>query len=240
LKASVLGAIFARGGSKGVPRKNVREIAGKPLIGHAIEACRAARTVDRVVVSTDDEEIAAVARRFGAEVPFIRPPELARDDAPEWLAWQHMLQTLQETEGALPEVFLPVPTTSPLRAVEDLDACVNALCESDVDLVITVRRAERSPYYNMVTLDDAGRARLVIPPSETIHGRQAAPAVYDMTTVAYAARPEYVLRARSLFEGSVRAVVVPAERSIDIDNELDWEIAEFLLNRRLKLGSAAA
>jgi N-acylneuraminate cytidylyltransferase len=227
---SSVAVIPARGGSKGVPRKNIRLLAGKPLISYAIETALASKFIDRVIVSTDDPEIAHVARQYGAEVPFMRPPELARDDSPEWLTWQHAIRTLEAVEGsARVKVFVCVSPTSPLRAVEDVDACIQTLLDSDADLVVTVRPAERSPYFNMVVLDESGYARLVIPPEGNIYRRQDAPRVYDLTTVAYAARPEFVLTASSMFEGTVKAVVVPTERALDIDTELDFKVAEFLL-----------
>lgn len=232
MKPYVVGFVFARGGSKGVPRKNIRLLAGKPLLAHAIETALSSEWIDQVVVSTDDVEIADVARKYGAQVPFMRPVELAQDDSPEWLAWQHAVRTLATTEGQPKmDVFVCLPATSPLRSVEDVDACVQALLESDADLVITVKPAGRNPYFNMVVLDEAGYARLVIPPERTVYRRQAAPAVYDMTTVAYAARPEFVRQAHSMFEGKVKAIVVPAERALDIDTELDFRFAEFLLGR---------
>lgn len=238
MKPYVVGTIFARGGSKGVPRKNLRMLAGRPLIAHAIELARSSQLIDRVVVSTDDAEIAAVARRFGAEIPFVRPSDLARDDSPEWLAWQHAIRALEELDGRRMDVFVCVPTTSPLRALEDLDGCITRLETSDADLVITVTPSARSPFFNMVTLD-GGRARLVNPPKDPIARRQAAPPVYDITTVAYAARPAFVLAANSMFEGNVQAVVVPRERALDIDTEFDLEIAEGLLSRRGNTGAGA-
>ena len=231
MKPHVVGAIFARGGSKGIPRKNLRLLDGLPLLAHAIAAAKDAKWVERVVVSTDDPEIAEVARRHGAEVPFMRPAELAADDAPEWLAWRHAVRTLDATGGRRKiDVLVAVPTTSPLRVAGDVDACVEALLESDADVVITVTPAARSPYYNMVVLDD-GYARPVIHPSGPLHRRQDAPRVFDMTTVAYAARAGYVVSAEGLFDGKVRAVVVPRERALDIDTELDLEVAEFLAHR---------
>ena len=128
------------------------------------------------------------------------------------------------------DVFVSIPPTSPLRAVEDVEACINKLLDSDADLVITVKPAERNPYFNMVVLDEAGYARLALPSEGIIHHRQDAPPVYDMTTVAYAARPEFVLNANSIFEGEVNAIIVPTERALDIDNELDFKFAEFLLS----------
>lgn len=229
----VLGAIFARGGSKGVPRKNVRSVAGRPLIAYSIEAALASRYIERVVVSTDDPEIAATSLQFGAEVPFLRPAELARDNSPEWLAWRHMIESLTSQDQRSIGVFVSIPPTSPLRAVEDIDACIKVLQETDADVVITVRPAARSPYFNMVSIDQTGYARLVIPPTDAVHRRQAAPLTYDITTVAYAARPKFVLEATSIFAGKVRTVLVPEERALDIDTEYDIRIADFLLRERL-------
>jgi N-acylneuraminate cytidylyltransferase len=228
-----LGCIFARGGSKGVPRKNLRLLGGKPLIAHAIAAARAARGVDRVIVSTDDEEIAAAARDHGAEVPFMRPAELAHDRAPEWLAWQHAIRTMGELEPDWTfDAFVSVPTTSPMRSSEDIEACLAVLRDGDADAVITVTPAARNPYFNMVKLDPDGRVSIVIDAAERAAGRQAAPEVFDITTVAYAARPEFVLTARGIFDGRVRAVVVPQERSLDIDTPYDFRIAELLWGDR--------
>lgn len=229
MTSSVCAFIFARGGSKGVPRKNIRALAGKPLIAHAILCARASSKVQRVIVSTDDPDIAVIAREWGAETPFLRPAELSGDDAPERLAWRHALKFLQETEGRMPDVFVSVPTTSPLRKPQDVDACVQMLLDSDADIVITVTPAARSPYFNMVTLHD-GEARLVIEPSQgTMHHRQDVPPVFDMTTVAYAARPRHIMEKDSIFGGKVGAVQVPLERALDIDTPLDWIIAEALL-----------
>lgn len=228
MSTSIVGAIFARGGSKGVPQKNIRQLAGRPLIAYAIAAARASKMLDRLIVSTDDAEIAQIAREHGAEVPFMRPPELAQDDSPEWLAWQHAVRALADQDGRCMDVLVSIPTTSPLRAPSDIDSCVRRLVETDADIVITITPAERSPYFNMVVLED-DRARLVIPPTSNISRRQDAPAVFSMTTVAYAARASFVLAANSMFEGTVRAVVVPPERALDIDTEFSFQIAERLL-----------
>jgi N-acylneuraminate cytidylyltransferase len=143
-----------------------------------------------------------------------------------------MIETLTAQDHQPIAAFVSVPPTSPLRAVEDIDACITTLLETDADVVITVRLAARSPYFNMVCLDQTGYARLVIPPEGTIHRRQATPLTYDITTVAYAVRPQFVLEANSLFAGKVRTVLVPEERALDIDTEFDLRIADFLLNER--------
>lgn len=224
--------IFARGGSKGLPGKNIRALIGKPLIVWSIEQALAIKRIERVIVSTDSEEIAAVARAYGAEVPFIRPAEFARDDSPEWLAWRHALAFLLETTGSLPEAMVSVPATAPLRLPIDIENCLDQYEKGDADMVITVTDAHRSPYFNMVKVNMDGTVGLVIPPQSTITRRQDAPAVFDMATVAYVARPEFVMTHNAAFEGRVRSVHVPAERAIDIDTLLDFQIAECLLQIR--------
>lgn len=224
--------IFARGGSKGLPGKNIRHLGGKPLIAWSIEHAQAVNRIQRVIVSTDSEEIAAVARQYGAEVPFIRPAELAGDDSPEWLAWRHALNYLLETDGVLPQAMVSVPTTAPLRFPLDIENCLDKYEQTDSDIIITVTDANRSPYFNMVKFNSNDTVGLVIPPQSAIARRQDAPAVYDMATVAYVVRPDFVMKQNSVFEGQVSAVHVPTERAIDIDTLLDFQIAECLLNIR--------
>jgi N-acylneuraminate cytidylyltransferase len=228
----VIAAIFARGGSKGVPRKNVKMLAGRPLVGWSIEAARAVSRVSRVVVSTDDPEIAEVARACGAEVPFMRPAALATDAASEWLAWQHLIAHVGGGFGGDDDTMLSVPTTSPLRDVADLDACLDALERAQADVAITVTPASRHPAFNMVTRDEDGWAALGMRLDPPVVRRQDAPAMFDITTVAYAARASFIRRAGGVFEGRVATAVVPVERAIDIDTEHDWAIAECLMARK--------
>lgn len=235
MKPRIVAFVFARGGSKGLPRKNLLPLAGKPLIVHSINTALALPRVDKVVVSTDDVEIAEVARKAGAEVPFLRPRELANDTAPEWLAWQHAIRTLRES-GATVDVFLSLPPTSPLRLPADVDCCLDALLNSSSDAVITVREAERNPYFNMVRREPDGSMRLAI--EGAFHRRQDAPKLYDMTTVAYAARADFILAANSIFDGKVRAVQIPRERALDIDTELDLLIGATLVGRASSAGEA--
>lgn len=221
-----IGFVFARGGSKGVPRKNIKLLAGKPLIAYAIETGLACKRLETIIVSTDDEEIAAVARNFGAETPFLRPAELASDTAPEWLAWRHAIQQVERERGSF-DIFVSLPATAPFRDVTDVEACIDALTDDPgADAVISVREAERNPYFNMVCLDASGYAKRVMDSSPKIVRRQDVPPIYDVTTVAYAARPDYVLNAERLFEGKVRTVLVPTERALDIDTPFDFVVAE--------------
>jgi len=229
--------ICVRGGSKGLPGKNIRPLAGKPLLAWAIECAAAARGVDRVIVSTDSPEIAEVAIRFGAEVPFIRPADLARDESPEWLAWRHAAEFLREKNGYYPPALLSVPATAPLRAAHDVEKCLAIYEQGNVDIVLTVTDSRRNPFFNMVQSRPDGTVGLVIPPTGRVFRRQDAPAVYDITTVCYVVRPEFLATNNGIFEGRVRAVHVPLERAIDIDTALDFEIAEFLMQRRARASS---
>ena len=226
--------IFARGGSKGLPGKNTKLLAGKPMIGWAIEAAFAVPEIQRVVVSTNDGEIADIAKQFGAEIPFLRPESLSSDTASEIAAWRHALETLREIEGVLPDPFISVPTTAPLRLPEDIVACLQCYKNGGADIVITTSKAHRNPWFNMVKDKSDGTVTLVNNPDCAVLRRQDAPEVMDITTVAYVANPKFLLAGGSLFSGRVKAVAVPIERSIDIDNEYDFAIAEFLMRRRLE------
>jgi len=237
VKRYIVGFIFARGGSKGVPGKNVRLLAGKPLIAYAIETAFQSEYVDRVVVSTDDEKIARVALDFGAEVPFMRPKELAQDNSSEWMAWQHAIQKLKEHDNNRElDVFVSIPPVAPLRAVEDIDNAIQTFLKSDADIVITVKKASRHPSFNMITLDENNLAKLVLPLNKNIIRRQDAPPVYDMTTVAYVASPKFIIESNAVFEGRVKVLIIPEERALDIDTELDFKFAEFLIKERFKVG----
>jgi N-acylneuraminate cytidylyltransferase len=198
------------------------------MIAWAIGHAKAVKRIQRVIVSTDSEDIAAVARHYGAETPFMRPPDLALDDSPEWLAWRHALNYLQ-SEGGLPDAMVSVPVTAPLRDPEDIERCLDDFALGGADIVVTVSEAHRSPYFNMVKRNADGTVGLVIPAIQSVTRRQDAPTVYDMATVAYVASPHFVLNRNALFEGRVRAVIIPVERAIDIDNLLDFQIAECLM-----------
>lgn len=227
-RSAVVAWIFARGGSQGLPGKNLRVIGGRSLVAHAVHAGLTAPSVDRVFVSTDDPEIARAAEDAGAEVPFLRPPELATAEVAEWKAWQHAVRWLDEHD-ARPELFVALPPTAPLRSVEDIERCIRAARTTDADIVLTVTPAARNPYVNMVRLDDAGFATIAVHPPETLHRRQDAPPMFDITPVAYVTTPTHVLSAEHALDGRVGAVQVPRERSIDIDDELDLRIASCLM-----------
>lgn len=228
---NVVGFVFARGGSKGVPRKNVRPIGGVPLIGRAIQAALATRFIKTVYVSTDCEEIAEVAREHGGQVPFMRPAELASDTAPERLAWRHAVEQVEAIEGCPVDVFVSVPAVCPLRSPMDIESAVETLVSGEADVVLTATEASANPYFNMITIDDDRRAEIVIRPDGGVVRRQDAPRVYELVAATYAVRRDSIFEYESVLDGRVEAVVIPPERAVDIDTELDFAFAEFLAER---------
>jgi len=223
--------IFARGGSKGLPGKNIMKFCGKPLIVWAIEHAKGSSYIDRIIVSTDSKEIAKIAEKNGAEVPFIRPRNLSKDTSPERKAWQHVLKFLEQTENKLPEIMISVPCTSPLRISKDLDNAIKRFLRGDVDTVLTVTKAARNPHYTMLKKNENKLFELAFRTDKHITRRQDAPEVYDIAGIAFVSDPKFVLSCDNLYEGKVGAIEIPLNRSIDIDTSLDFEIAEILMKK---------
>ena len=222
--------IFARGGSKGLPRKNILELGGKPLIAHSIEIAKKVPQIEKIFVSTDDKEIAEISNRNGAVI-IDRPVELATDNSPEWLSWQHAVEFVIERFGDF-ERFLSLPVTAPLRNIYDVQSCLD-LCKTDSDFVVTMTESNRSPWFNMVNKDINGRVNLLLEDfGNQFKTRQSAPKTFDMTTVAYVTSPSFILKNSCFWDGSVIGVEIPPERAIDIDTKLDFEIANFLYSRK--------
>jgi N-acylneuraminate cytidylyltransferase len=221
------GFIFARGGSKGLPRKNVKLLADKPLIQYSIETALASPSIKKVFVSTDDAEIAEVAKKAGAIV-IDRPLELATDTSPEWLSWRHAIEYVQKKHGSF-DGFVSLPATSPLRSVEDVESAIVQRIQDQADVCISVTPANRSPYFNMVKRNPDGFVELVTPPSNEVSRRQDAPEVFDITTVVYATTPRFVLENYGIFSGKVTSTTVPKERAVDIDDIYDFKLAEAII-----------
>ena len=229
----VVAFIFARGGSKAVPGKNLRVVGGKTLLARSIAVAQQVAGNDRVFVSTDSEEIALEAKANGSQV-IHRDALLATDDSPEWLSWQHGITEVKKL-GIDFGIFVSVPTTAPLRAASDVQACIDALDDS-IDCAVTMTPATHSPAFNMVTRDQGNLIRLGAEEAISASRRQDTPEMFNLTTVAYAARPEFVVNHTNFWEGRVRGVVVPEERALDIDTEWDVHVADLVLSERDKNG----
>lgn len=228
-----IGAVCARGGSKGVPRKNLRALHGKPLIVRALEQAHAAQIFDHVVASTDDTEMAEVARNHGAEVPFLRPAHLARDDSNKWHVFRHLVTEL-EARGIGPiGIVADLDTGAALRTVEDIRASVSKLIETGAEVCVTAYEADHNPYYNMVQLGERGIARVCMPPPVPIANRQQAPPVYNLSPAIFAIRRSALFRHEHWSQCQMTLCVIPRERAVDIDTELDFRLVEFLLGQRM-------
>lgn len=231
---STIATICARGGSTGLPGKNIRPLFGRPLIAHTVAHALACPGIDRVFVSTDDEAIAAAAREAGAEVPFMRPAELATSTAPKLPVIRHLVQGV-EAMGVQVDRIVDLDPTSPLRDVDDVLACLQLL-DADTDVVITGYPAEKNPYFNMVELDGQGHAALSKSLPGGVFARQQAPAVYSMNASVYVWWRRTL--DQGIWDGRVRLHVMPRERSIDVDSLIDFELVQLLMSRRLGAGEA--
>lgn len=223
---SVLAIIPARGGSKGVPRKNIRDLAGKPLIAWTIEAARKSIYIDRLVLSSEDTEIIEVARSWGCEVPFVRPTELAQDDTP---GIDPVLHALTELPGY--DYVVLLQPTSPLRTTADIDGCIVHCEEKTAPACVSVTEPAHHPQW-MFTLSDA---EVLLPISEQ-RGvrRQDLPTVYALNGAVYVARTAWLFETRGFLGKGTHGYVMPSSRSIDIDTEQDIAFAACLLQQQEK------
>ncbi|MES2401787.1 MAG: acylneuraminate cytidylyltransferase family protein [Pseudomonadota bacterium] len=221
--------ICARGGSAGVPGKNIRMLCGKPLIAWTIGQAFDAAIADEVFVSTDSEDIATVARDAGARVPFLRPPELATATAGKLPVIQHLVEWVEQHRGPVTSI-VDLDPTSPLRAVADIQTCFDML-DDETDVVITGYEADKNPYFNMVERKPNGFFERVCPPVSEVLGRQSAPPVYAMNASIYAWH-RHTLTSSLWDAPRIRLHAMPRERSIDIDHPIDFDLVELLMKKR--------
>jgi len=223
--------IFARGGSKGLKNKNICKFNNEPLIVTSIKCALSSSKINRVIVSTDSSKIASIAKSVGAEVPFKRPKELSRDDSPYWDAWRHAINWAKNNGGI--ETFITLPCTSPLRNKKDINFCIDTFCKKKPDILITVYEADKTPDFNMVRKKN-DQFELVTKSKH--YQRQDSSKIYNMTTVAYIAKPDFILNKNSIFSGKVSAVKIPKGRAVDIDDIYDLEIAKMYYKKKLTKG----
>jgi len=225
----ILALILARGGSKGIPRKNIKPLNDKPLIGYTIEAAQKSKYTNRIVVSTDNQEIAEVALDYGAEVPFIRPEELATDEASSNDAILHALEFLKNQENYSPDYLLNLQTTSPLRDYKEVDKAIKTFLKSErsYESLISVCKAFENPFWMQKIEDD--KLKLLMESFNNFNRRQELPEVYQLNGAIYLSTYHKFLEYNSFYTDKIYPFIMEQEKSIDIDNELDWKLAEILL-----------
>lgn len=224
----VLAVITARGGSKGIPRKNITAVLGKPLIVYSIQAAISSRSVSRTIVSTDDTSIASVARAYGAEVPFLRPHHLATDTATSVSVLKHALTCLAEKEGYLADIVVCLQPTSPLRSAEDIDRAVTLCIQSGADSVVSLCEVMHHPYWMKKVI--GGRVYPLMEVDERQYSRrQDLPPVYQLNGALYVTRRRVLLEEEKMLGTYTEAYIMPQERSIDIDTPCDLKLAELIM-----------
>lgn len=231
-KVKILGVIPARGGSKSIPYKNIVDLGGKPLIAYAIAAAKASRFLDAFIVSTDDENIAEVARSYGADIPFLRPKEFAEDTTPDLPVFQHALSWLKENRGWEPEILVHLRVTTPFKTAADIDGVVSRMQEGNYDSVRSVHLWQgHSPYKSMLKAEDGMTLKpLLVTEYYDRLGidvpRQLLPDIFVINGVVDATRTHFIMEQNKIWGARICGYDVPEERAIDIDGYEDLKKAE--------------
>ena len=227
----ILGVITARGGSKGIPGKNIKLLGGKPLIAYTIEAAKKSKLITHLIVSTDDESIAKVCRDCGADVPFMRPKELAEDKTPHLPVMVHALDFMEKKLGTTFDYTVIFQPTSPFRTIDDIDGTLQKLIESGAQSAVSLCEVESSGHPMKIKKLEGDRVLpYCIEEPEGVR-RQDLPTAYKRSSAVYAMRRDLIMKEGRLYGDYIVGYIVPADRSIDIDTPLDWLKAEYLLEQ---------
>ncbi|SFB30274.1 acylneuraminate cytidylyltransferase family protein [Algoriphagus aquimarinus] len=229
----ILATICCRGGSKGVPNKNLRLMHGIPLIGHTIVQAQQSELIADLIISTDSQQIADTAKEFGAKVPFMRPDDLASDSASKWPVFIHALEFYEKEYGVEVEYLVDLDVTVPLKTPLDIDGAIQlALDNPSTEVVITGYEPERNPYFNMMEIREDGLAEIVKKSEKPIVRRQDAPDVYSLSPAAFVIKKSALYNYPHWSKAPCRIFPIPRERAIDIDSLLDFELVEFLMSKK--------
>jgi len=230
----ILALIPARGGSKGVPRKNIRLVGGKPLIAYTIKTALAAQHLfHRIIVSTDDEEIATVSEQYGAEVPFMRPVELAGDRVPTIPVAQHAIRFVEQQDNLVLDWVFILQPTDPFRSVKDLEKGLEIALSGPCDSVISVVRVYETHPIFMKCIKDNQLINFGIEAPEGTRRQDSEPAVYMSNGAVYLTRRDVVMEQNSIWGTVTRPYIMPVERSINVDSELDLKLIEILMQQEI-------
>ena len=236
-KCSILCVISARGGSQGVPGKNVRPLLGEPLIARAVKNALAAEEITDVYISTDSVAIADAAKNVGAKVLFMRPDSLAGPRVGKFQVWQHALRACEEHLSSSFDVYVDIDCTNPLIEPSDISNAIRQFQGRKaegvaLDAVFTVALARRNPYFNLVEPNEKGSLKMSKSGEDTVLSRQTAPPVYEHVAGVYVLDPNYLRNSEHLLDGHAEGYLVEGEKALDIDSELDFLMIEYLLKRR--------
>jgi len=233
---NILVTVCARGGSKGVKNKNIRELAGKPLIAYTLELAKKWNRARNIVCSTDSTAIAKIALSKGIKVPFLRPAELATDTVGKLVVVRHALNECERIFNQTYDVVVDLDATSPVRSLQDLETCFQIFEEKKPDVLFSVVEARRNPYFNMVELKSNGSVSVCKEASKLILRRQDAPKVYDMNASIYFYNRNFLLDLTAISPLSTSNVAIHVMNdisAIDIDSELDWHFIEYLVKQKV-------
>lgn len=228
----IMAIIPARSGSKGLPGKNIKLLGRKPLIAWSIEQAKTSKYIDEVIISTDGEEISRIAKEFGGNVPFLRPATLAQDNTPMIDVVAHVLSEREKSKGYLPDFVVLLQPTSPLRTLSDVDAAIEMLVTNKTaNAVVSVTEVSESPYW-MKTLTSEGFVEDFLRNKKIYNRRQDVPTVYRLNGAIYVCETPILLKSRNFCPGNTLGYIMPEERSVDIDNIIDFKLAELMISER--------
>ena len=221
---SVLAIIPARGGSKGIQRKNIRDLCGKPLIAWTIDEAKKSKYIDKLILSSEDDEIISIAKKYGCEVPFVRTKNLAEDDTPWIVTVLHAIEMLDNYQ-----YIVLLQPTSPLRTVDDIDGCIEYCITRQANACVTICEANHSPYW-MYNLGEDKKMLPILQVKDNFYRRQALPTVYQLNGAVYISEKNYLIEKKKFVTDETIGYVMPQNRSVDIDNEMDFKIVENILS----------
>ena len=223
--------IFARGVSKGIKNKNIKLFNGKPLIYYPINLAKKISKIKKIFVSSDDKKILKIAKKYGAET-ILRPKSISRDNSSEIKAWKHAIYYLIKKKEKF-DNFICLPCTSPLRTKKDIYSAIKKIKKKN-DIILGITKSNKTPDFNMVK--KLGNRIKLLSKKKLLHTRQEAQKTFDLTTIIYACNLKYILNIKnSLWEGNVKYIEIPKIRSIDIDDMIDFKLAEFIYRNKKKL-----
>jgi CMP-N,N'-diacetyllegionaminic acid synthase len=226
----LLGTICCRAGSKGVKNKNIKLLYGKPLVAYTFETALSCTLPDDIIVSTDSEAVAKIAGQFGIKFIINRPPELATDDASKWHVFIHAVEFYEKAKQVTVDYIIDMDATAPLKTKHDIEGAIQtALRNTNADVIITAYEAESNPYFNMMEIDKEGFANMIKKSDQPLASRQHAPLVYSLSPSAFVIKKEALYKYNHWSEAKSKLFIMPRERAVDIDTEMDFRFVEFLM-----------